>query len=310
MKRIYIAFFLLQCICFTACHSGKTQETKNTATPGNGPTTAVGITLENSSISAGEGVSVNGTTATITASGTYEVAGTLENGQIIVDTEGTVTLILNNAKIHCAAASPLFVKNADHIYITLAADSSNTLTDGTAYELVAPETEPDATLFSKADMTINGEGSLTVTANYRDGITSKDSLVIENGNITVTAVNHAIKGKDFLSVENGMITVDAGVDGLKATNDSASSLGYVEIKGGTIMITARDEGISAITDVSVRAGAVKINTANNGIKTNAAVRISGGTVEIITEDKGLLCAEQNIAAEAEVTVNGERITNG
>ena len=308
MKKFSVVLILSLCVFFAGCRSEEAPQTENTAAPG-GESSASAIRLDGSAISAESGVTVDGATATVTASGTYEITGTLENGQIIVDTAGTVDLILNNASIHCETSSPIQIKNANQIYVTLAEGSSNELSDGTAYELVPPETEPDATLFSKSDLTIRGEGTLTVTANYRDGITSKDSLVIESGNLFVTAVNHAIKGKDFLCVENGTITVDAGVDGMKATNDSASSLGYVEIKGGTIAITAQDEGISAITDVTISGGTIRIDTANNGIKTNGAIRVSSGTLEIQTEDKGLICAEQSIADEAEVSVNGEKITS-
>lgn len=82
----------------------------------------------------------------------------------------------------------------------------------------------------------------------------------------------------------------------------------MEIQGGTLTITAQDEGISAITDVTVSRGTIRIDTANNGIKTNGAIRVSSGSLEIQTEDKGLICAEQSIADEAEVSVNGEKIT--
>ena len=59
---------------------------------------------------------------------------------------------------------------------------------------------------------------------------------------------------------------------------------------------------------SVSGGTIRIDTANNGIKTNGAIRVSSGSLEIQTEDKGLICAEQSIADEAEVSVNGEKIT--
>ena len=44
---------------------------------------------------------VEGTTATITAAGVYRLSGSLDDGQIVVETEdeGTVELILDNATI-------------------------------------------------------------------------------------------------------------------------------------------------------------------------------------------------------------------
>ena len=45
-------------------------------------------------------------------------------------------------------------------------------------------TNPTRPSFSKSDLVIRGSGSLTVNANFKNGIASKDSLTIENGVIT------------------------------------------------------------------------------------------------------------------------------
>ncbi|PXV87783.1 uncharacterized protein DUF4353 [Lachnotalea glycerini] len=266
------------------------------------------ITLNGSSISAGTNVNVDGSTATIVTAGTYEIKGTLDDGQIIVDTADEVTLVLNNTNITCSTSSPLYIKEAENVTITLAEGSTNTITDGTAYDLIDPATDPDAALFSKSDMTINGTGSLIVNANYNDGITSKDTLLIESGNISVTSTNHGIEGKDYLMVNGGSITVNAGGDGIKATNDMELSLGYIEINNGTLNITATDEGISAISGVKITDGSISIATLNNGIKSDGTIDILGGTVEIQTDDDGLVFTEKTIGDTAVVNVNGVAIS--
>ena len=45
---------------------------------------------------------MNGSTATITTAGTYEISGTLDNGQLVVETEDdeNVTLLLAGVNIH------------------------------------------------------------------------------------------------------------------------------------------------------------------------------------------------------------------
>ncbi len=65
-------------------------------------------------------------------------------------------------------------------------------------------TNPNAAIFSNDDLTINGGGSLTVDANYNNGIQSKDDLHITGGNISVTAVNDGIKGRDSIAVRDGI----------------------------------------------------------------------------------------------------------
>jgi hypothetical protein len=103
--------------------------------------------------------------------------------------------------------------------IVLAEGTENIVSDGETYDLDSDEDEPNAAIFSKSDLTINGSGSLIVNANYNDGIKSKDDLIITNGTITVYATADGIVGKDCLAIKNATITVEAGCDGMQATND-------------------------------------------------------------------------------------------
>lgn len=93
--------------------------------------------------------------------------------------------------------APLFIARAEGVpMIVLAEGTENTLTDGNEYIYAsAGEDEPNAALFSKADLTITGTGALTVEGNYNDAITSKDGLLIHSGAIVVTAVDDDICGK-------------------------------------------------------------------------------------------------------------------
>ena len=104
------------------------------------------------------------------------------------------------------------------------------------YKRQAGEDEPNAALFSKEDLTINGTGSLTVTGRYNNGIASKDDLVIVDGSITVNAAHDGIRGKDSISVRGGTITVTAGGDGLKANNDTDADKGWIALDGGVFTI--------------------------------------------------------------------------
>ena len=199
------------------------------------------IKLEGDSITfEGSGATVNGNIVTITSAGMYSISGTLNDGQIIVDTQDaeTVELVLNGADITYSTSAPIYVSNAGKTVITLADGTENYVTDGASYLFEDAEDEPNAAIFSKDDLTINGNGSLTVNANYNNGIASKDDLKITGGSITVTAVNDGIKGRDSIAVKDGTITINAGGDGMQANNDIDAEKGYVAIEGGTLDITA------------------------------------------------------------------------
>lgn len=209
----------------------------------------------------GDGATVQGDTVTIQSGGTYIISGTLNDGQIIVDSEDqeTVRLVLKGAQITCLNSAPIYVKNAEKTIITLAEGTANTISDGDSYVLEdSSADEPDAAVFSKDDLTINGGGSLTVNANYNNGITSKDDLKITGGNIIVNSAGDGLKGKDCIAVKSGCIEINAENDGLKSTNDQDSEKGFIYIEGGTLEITAGNDGIQAETSVLVKDGDITI----------------------------------------------------
>lgn len=225
----------------------------------------------------GLGVGVNGSIATITAAGTYEISGTLNDGQILVDVASTdlVTLVLAGADITSSTSAPIFITNADKVVITLAEGSQNTLTDGPTYISLDESGEPNAALFSKDDLTINGTGALTVNANFNNGIGSKDDLKITGGTITVNAVNDGIKGKDSVAILDGAIIVTAGADGVQSTNAVDVDRGYVAVEGGALNIIAGLDGVQAETNLLISGGTLNIVTGGGSVA-SAAASFGGG----------------------------------
>lgn len=221
------------------------------------------ITLSESQISAqGNGVEVDGSTVTINNGGTYVLSGVLNDGQVIVDSQDKeiVRLILNGTQIHSSTGAPIYVKQAEKTVLSLEAGTSNKLSDSANYVFQEGEDEPNSTLFSKDDLTINGTGSLTIEANYNNAITCKDELKIMQGTINISAVGDGIKGKDMVAIKEGIITIDATEDGIKSTNSTDSSKGFIYIEGGSFDITAGNDGIQAETDIKILDGDFKLNT--------------------------------------------------
>ena len=170
----------------------------------------------------------------IQGAGTYLVSGTLDDGQIYVDCvdAGIVTLILKDANITNNDGACIYIKKTQEAVITLYEGTTNTLTDGTVYKFDNPEdNEPDAALFSKEDLIINGTGTLVVDGNYSNGIVSKDGLKIESGVIQVDAARHGIKGKDYLVIDGGTVTIDVEDNALNGYAISKSEACTVTISG-------------------------------------------------------------------------------
>jgi len=252
----------------------------------------VSIDLTGSSASSGgDAVVVDGGTVTITAAGTYRISGTLSDGQVVVDTEddGVVRLVLDGVDVTSSTGAALAVLDAGRAVVLLAEGSQNSLTDDAEYVFPDAETdEPNAALFSAADLTIGGTGSLTVTGRYNDGIASKDGLVISGGTITVDAVDDGIRGKDYLVVRGTAdLTVSADGDGLKADNAEDAASGYVAIEAGTVTITSGVDGIDATTDALIGGGVVTIAAGDDAVHADATLTVSGGSVTVTESYEGL-----------------------
>lgn len=251
---------------------------------------------------AGDGVSVDGSKATITSAGTYSISGTLADGQIVVDTkdEEIVRLILNGADISSSTGAPIYIRKAEKAIIILADGTQNRVSDAATYIYEDPETdEPNAAIFSTADLTLAGNGSLAVSGNSNDGIAGKDGLVISGGSISVSAVDDGIRGKDYLVVRDGRISVTAQGDGLKSDNAEDETKGYVAVEAGVIDVTAGGDAIQAETDVLITGGGITLsagggssatvdeNTSAKGIKAAVSVNVDGGTLSIDSADDAI-----------------------
>ena len=227
---------------------------------------AASITLSGSTAqSNGSGVSINNATVTISKEGCYLISGELEDGQIIVDAGDSdkVQLVLDKASIHCSTGSAILVRNADKVKVTLAADSENELSDGTEYQ--TDDDNPDAALFSKDDLVINGSGSLTVQGNYKHGIAGNDDLVITGGRLTVNSLSHALRGKDSVAILDGTFVLTSQKDGIQASNTEDSTKGWVQIDGGNFTIQSSGDGIQAETNLSIYDGGFTITSGGGAV---------------------------------------------
>ena len=211
----------------------------------------------------GTGVTVDENIVTITQGGTYSLSGTLDDGQVIVNAGDLdqVEILLNGVHLTSSTSAPIYVMNADKTTLTLVEGTESVITDAESYVYEdATVDEPNAAIFSKDDLKINGTGSLIVNANYNNGIASKDDLDIKNGDITINAVNNGLKGKDSIEIDNGTFVINSGGDAIKSDNTTDTTKGWITINNGTFNLTATGDGIQAETDLLINGGTFTIET--------------------------------------------------
>lgn len=274
------------------------------------------LLADNGSSCESDAVSITENTVTIKDEGTYILSGSLSNGMVIVEAEDTdkIQLVLNGVSISNTQSAALYIRSADKVFVTTASGTENILENNGTYTAI-DENNIDAAVFSKSDLTFNGEGTLTITAQEGHGIVSKDDLVLTSGTYVITSASHGISGKDSVRIANGSYNIVSGKDGIHAENTEDSSLGFVYLAGGTFDITSQQDGISASTwlqaeegtyTILTGAGSANVQSQNSGdrkpmeqtfqeenttsmkgMKAATQLLIKGGTYVIDTEDDTL-----------------------
>lgn len=292
------------------------------------------ITFSGDSVSVdGSGAAANGGTVTVSKAGVYTITGSSDNGKILINAgdKDEVTLLLNGVKLTSKGGSVIDCEKAKLLALYVEDNTENSLSDSENYTFKTTDTEPDAAVFSRADMIIAGGGSLTVNGLYNDAVKCKDGISVCGGSLEINSVDDGIVGKDNVIIQSGKINISANGDGIKSTNDTDADRGYITVNGGTVEINSEKDGIQAETALTVNGGTIKIisggedayaeikasgspfdrdfrfpgagstttasSESQKGLKAGADILINGGELEITS-------ADDSVHSNANVTVSG------
>lgn len=223
-------------------------------------------------------------TVTITNSGVYHLTGSLDDENIIVKvTNGKVKLILDNVTIKNSTGPAIACYAADDLVIELVGE--NVLEDGKNYSADYDENVAGV-IYSKADLTFQGDGSLKITANYQDGIVGKDDIKFNSGAYEIAAVDDGIRGKDSVYIVDGNFDITAKGDAIKSDNDATVGKGFVLIENGDISISVGDDGIHAYNKLIINGGTINILKSYEGFEAQTII-INNGDISIASNDDGI-----------------------
>lgn len=220
---------------------------------------------------------------TIKDEGTYVISGSLDNGRIVVDVEDKdkTQIVLNGVSIHNETSAAIYIKQADKVFITLEEGTENAFSGGNAFENIGDE-EVDGVIYSKADLTLNGTGSLSIKSPGGHGIVSKDDLIITGGNYTIDAATHGMSANDMLGIADGVFHIASGEDSIHCDMN-------VYIENGDFEINAKDDGIHADEELLICAGKINITNSYEGLEA-LHIEVAGGDIRMVCTDDGLNAA--------------------
>ncbi len=266
-----------------------------------------------------EGIEITDNQIKITAGGDFTLKGTLNDGNITVNTQDKVKIRLSGADITSSIGSPIYFEKADKAYITI--------TDGTENSLTALDSESDA-LYSKENLEIKGDGTLDITANGGHAIKASDNLTIESGVLNLTSESDGMHINDTFKMTGGTINISAIGDGIDSESIAIIEGGMlnIETKGTPIQTETATEttsneqgnmrfnpfedkadvefeksskGINSEWMMVISGGDITVNSASHAIHCQDEIEIKGGIFNIAsTYDKG-------ISAHGNLTIDGE-----
>ncbi len=238
----------------------------------------------------GEGAVQKGNVLEISQEGTYVLKGNWL-GQVWINTnkKASVILILDEVAITSTTGPAIIETQAQSL--TLYLKNNSTLMDQSLYS-AEKEVKERGGIYAQDSLRISGEGGLTVISDHSYGIISKDDLMLEEGNLTITSKDTAFRGKDSVTIKGGELTLVSDEDGIKSNHDQSPQKGFVLIEGGNIAIIAKGEGIQAETSLKITGGDVSLTTKEKGLD-GKEIMLTGGNLLVVSDEDG---------------INGENIT--
>ena len=255
---------------------------------------------------------------------TYQLSGTSTDGSLTLDGTYKCTIALNGLTLTNPGGAAININNKKRIQLSAKKGTENTLTDGA-------DGSQKACIYSKGQLQLQGNGSLTVAGKTKHGIKSASYVSIKNLTLNITStVGDGISCEEYLLMESGTVTLSGiGDDGLQCdlggetstgqtTDHEDEDSGNIYIEGGTLSIStsaAATKGIKANGDVSVSGGDISVRCTGSAawdsddsevkgstcVSSDGNMTISGGTMTLTNSGAG----GKGMKTDGTMTISGE-----
>ena len=187
-----------------------------------GSATVTGATADFTVVTDGAGVTItnNGSEAVI-----YELSGTSTDGYFKLYSTKKQEILLNGLTLTNKQGAA--INNQSHKRTFVVVKGTNTLSDGASYTQTPSDEDEKAAFFSEGQLVFSGDGTLTVNATGKAGITSDDYVrFMAAPTVKVTSsAGHGVRGKESIIVSDG--TLDVNVSGTGKKGFSSDTLVYI-----------------------------------------------------------------------------------
>ena len=248
----------------------------------------------------------DGSTLTLSGSGTVNVSANGKNG---IKGGATTALTVKEQNLNITS-----VDNA------LASDGSVTIDSGNIH-IKSTEgdgiksTPDDGDTDSAGTITLNG-GTVTVEQ-AADGIQAANAITIADGSYEVVCSDNAIKSNLSVQVDGGTLDLTAGGDGIKASNATSDATTDTTTDSSTTTddSTTDDAATTSMTgDITINDGDITINAAGDDIQAEVSLTIADGIFDLTANGGAATTLASDadsckgLKAGSDITINGGEYT--
>ena len=257
---------------------------------------------------------------------TYTLTGSTTDGELSLAGSYKCTISLAGVTLTNPNGAAINITNKKRIQISAKKGTENTLTDGA-------DGEQKACIYSKGQIQLQGNGTLTVVGNTKHAIKSGDYITVKNLTLNVTkAVGDGISCNKYFQMKSGNVTISGvGDDGIQAdfeeddettgeTEDHEDeNSGNVYIEDGTLSLkitAAAAKGIKSAGDMKISGGTITLTATGTGgkcIKADGTLTITDGTIKATasgtkyTYSSKVTASPKAIKSDGALTISGGTI---
>ncbi len=278
-------------------------------------------TIENPLENQGVSVSVSGADVVVYSTVAdnevrYLLKGTSTDGSVKFYGNYKSEIILSGLTLTNPTGPAINNQSKKRTTVTLAAGTTNSLTDGSTYDSSAEDQK--GTFFSEGQLIFTGTGNLSVKGNKGHAICSDDYIEIEGGVIAVSgAVKDGIHSKDHFNLENGTVLISATGDAVEC------EAGKIKVEGGSLTSTISSsdaKGLKCDSTLTVSGGTINLTVTGNqakGLKSGGIMSLSGGTIVVNASGAAVTTASGSgyevsyctaIKCDTTINISGSNIT--
>lgn len=295
----------------------------------------VSISFSNDGITAADssGLAIDGTSLTITASGTYLLSGSCEDGSVKVQKGTTgVVLVLDGLTLSSQTTAPIICAKSTEVTIEAAAGTVNTLSDTEANNDGSDDSDTEANNDGSDNSNTennNAEGSdsETVTTNDASSNSAAENAVIKckdgsqvvlcgtgelilraNGkNGIKSGASTETEGDASLTIRELTLTIDAPV------NDAINAESILNVESGTLEISAGDDALHNDGELNIGADgtdgpSISITSCYEGLE-GTVVNIFSGDIDLQSTDDCINAADSDQPnGDFQINITGGKIT--